>query len=259
MKIVILGGTGLVATELIAQSLAMPEITSVVALARKPIQLGADAMNRAKFKSVVIRDYEEFTEPIKADISELDIFEANTTVAVTPGRLSKFDFAEVKRICQDCAVAGLKAVSEANIASGKPVAFIYMSAEGTPEDLTKKPFFLGDYLIMRRAGNDVDINTQNLTQGRTEKLVEEFGKEHGQVDVHIVRPGMVWSSITRGCVLANLFRAINLLTRAIPNISRMELAAAILDQAVRGFEKEHLSNADLVRIGGTALARNAEH
>ncbi|KAK8062663.1 NAD(P)-binding protein [Apiospora hydei] len=243
MKIAIVGGTGLVATELIAQCLAMPEITSVVALARKPIQLEADTINRAKFKSVVIRDYEEFTESVKADISGLDV--CIWTVAVTPGRLGRFDFAEVKRVCQDCTVAGLKAVSEVSSVSAKPATFIYMSAEGTPEDLTKKPFFLGDYLIMR---------------GRTDKLVQEFGKESGHVDVHIVRPGMVWSLITFWrSVLANFFRVLNLLTRAIPNISRTELAAAILDQAVSGFEKEHLSNADLVRIGGAALGKKANH
>lgn len=46
-------------------------------------------------------------------------------------------------------MAGLKAVSEANAASPKPTIFVYMSAEGTPQDLSKKPFMLGDYQIMR--------------------------------------------------------------------------------------------------------------
>jgi hypothetical protein len=70
-------------------------------------------------------------------------------VAITPFRLGKFDFAEVKRVCQDCTVAGLKAVSEANSTSPKPTTFVYMSAEGTPQDLSDKPFVLGDYQIMR--------------------------------------------------------------------------------------------------------------
>lgn len=72
MKIVIVGGTGLVATELIRQSLGMSEITSVVALARKPIQLEADAVNKSKFKSVVIRDYEEYPDTLKPDLSGTD-------------------------------------------------------------------------------------------------------------------------------------------------------------------------------------------
>jgi len=89
--------------------------------------------------------------------------------------------------------------------------------------------------------------------------VQEFGAEHKEVDVHIVRPGMVWSSITFWRrAQANVFRAMNVFTRAIPNISRTELSAAILDQVVHGFEKEDLSNADLVRIGGAALEKKAK-
>ncbi|KAK7953045.1 hypothetical protein PG988_013739 [Apiospora saccharicola] len=242
MKIVIIGGTGLVATELISQSMAMPEITSVVAVARKPVELEADALDLAKFKSVVISDYEKFDDPAKAELSGADV--CIWTVAITPGRLRQFDFAEVKRVCQDCTVAGLKAVSEVNKGSAKPTTFIYMSADGVPEDLTKKPPFLGDYMIMR---------------GETERLVKVFGQDHDQVDVHIVRPGMVWSSITFWrSVVANLFWATNLLTSAIPNIGLKVLAAAILDQAVRGFEKDDLSNADLVRLGEAALAKGAK-
>lgn len=94
-------------------------------------------------------------------------------------------------------------------------------------------------------------------QGETEKMVREFGVGHRELDVRIVRPGMVWSSISFWrSVHANVFRATNLITRAIPNISRTELSAAILDQVTRGFEKEILSNADLVRIGGAALKGN---
>lgn len=57
------------------------------------------------------------------------------------------DFAEVKRICQTCALAGFKAVYEAGPA--KPLRFVYVSAEGTSRDLTKKPKFMGDYQLMR--------------------------------------------------------------------------------------------------------------
>jgi len=65
------------------------------------------------------------------------------------------DFAEVKRVCQDCTVAGLNAMKEVAAASDKPVRFLYMSAEGTPDDLTKKPLIFGDYSIMR-------VSTQQL-------------------------------------------------------------------------------------------------
>lgn len=73
MKIVIIGGTGLVATELIKQGLTMPEITSIVAVARRPVALDADAPNTSKFKSVTLRDYEEFTDSVKTELSGADV------------------------------------------------------------------------------------------------------------------------------------------------------------------------------------------
>jgi hypothetical protein len=66
---------------------------------------------------------------------------------VTPFKSRGVDFAEVKRICQDCTLAGLKAMYEAGPA--KPFRFLYLSGEGTPRDLTKKPPFMAQYQLMR--------------------------------------------------------------------------------------------------------------
>jgi uncharacterized protein YbjT (DUF2867 family) len=73
MRIAIIGGTGLVATELIRQSLTIPEITSIIAVARKPVQLDQNAPNTSKFKNVIIRDYEEFTGSVKAELTGVDV------------------------------------------------------------------------------------------------------------------------------------------------------------------------------------------
>lgn len=69
------------------------------------------------------------------------------TVAVTPIKSKGLDFAEVKRICQDCTLAGLKAMYEAG--PSKPFRFAYLSAEGVSRDLTRKPLFMGEYRLMR--------------------------------------------------------------------------------------------------------------
>lgn len=66
---------------------------------------------------------------------------------MTPFRTGRFDFAEVKRVCQDCTIAGFKAMYESGLA--RPFRFLYFSAEGTPRDPTNKPVFMGDYQIMR--------------------------------------------------------------------------------------------------------------
>jgi len=116
MKLIIVGGTGMVATELIRQSLAMPEITSVVTVARKDVKLHENAVQKANFKSLLIKDYEEYPDTLKAESAGAAaciwqvpssiifcFYVANIihrTVAIMPFRLSKFEFAEVKCVCQ---------------------------------------------------------------------------------------------------------------------------------------------------------------
>lgn len=72
MKLVVVGGTGLVATELIRQSLKAPEINSLVALARRPVQLDADASNASKFQSVVVRGYVHYEDSVKGVLAGAD-------------------------------------------------------------------------------------------------------------------------------------------------------------------------------------------
>ncbi|KAL9063318.1 MAG: hypothetical protein Q9161_009527 [Pseudevernia consocians] len=234
MKLIVAGATGLVGTEIIRQSLQTREITSVIALARKPVQLdeGADS---SKLKIVVVGDYGEYPDHVKAEFARADA--CIWTVAVTPFRISNFDFAEVKRVCQDCTIKGFKAIYEAGPA--RPFRFIYFSADGTPRDLTKKPRMMGEYQLMR---------------GETEHRVLAFPAEHNGVEVCIAQPGIVTNSTTWSrAALASLFRVINIFTSVFPNVSRKQLAAAVLDRALRGFEKDTLTNTDLLRLGNAAL------
>lgn len=85
-------------------------------------------------------------------------------------------------------------------------------------------------------------------------MVLAFGAEHEGIEVCVAQPGMITSSVTFWrTVQALLFGFTNMFTRAIPNVSRTELAAAILGQVVRGFEKEPLTNANLVQLGRAVL------
>lgn len=72
MKLVVVGGTGLVATELIRQSLKAPEITSVVALSRRLVQLDSDASNASKLQSVVVQDYAHYEDWVKSLLAGAD-------------------------------------------------------------------------------------------------------------------------------------------------------------------------------------------
>ena len=85
-------------------------------------------------------------------------------------------------------------------------------------------------------------------------MVLKFPTEKEGVEVCIAQPGVIANSTTWSrALVANLFRVVNLIGRPFPNIHRSELAAAVLNQAVNGFEKEILLNADLVRLGQKTL------
>ena len=71
MKLIVAGATGLVGSEIIRQCLQINEITQVIALARKPVHVeGKDPTS--KLKSVVIRDYGEYSADVKAEFAGAD-------------------------------------------------------------------------------------------------------------------------------------------------------------------------------------------
>ena len=74
MKLIITGATGLVATEVLRQSLRMREITHVVAVARKPVSAPSDVgpADAAKLQSVVVEDYERYPDEARAQFAGAD-------------------------------------------------------------------------------------------------------------------------------------------------------------------------------------------
>ncbi|PWY64731.1 hypothetical protein BO94DRAFT_629345 [Aspergillus sclerotioniger CBS 115572] len=239
MKLIVTGATGLLGTEVIRQSLQNNKITQVIALARKPVQVD---INSSKLKSVVIRDYGEYPDDVKADLSGADA--CIWTVAVTPFRQTQFDFAEIRRVCRDCTAEGFNAIYEAG--SARPLRFLYVSATGTPRDPAQRPMVWGDYQVMR---------------GETELMVLDFPSKYKDVEVCIAKPGAITNSNSWfRVVIGSMFSVLNLFTRAIPNVHLTEVAAALLNQAVQGFEQETLDNSDLVRIGQAELqSQKASH
>lgn len=85
-------------------------------------------------------------------------------------------------------------------------------------------------------------------------MVRKLPEEYKDIEICVARPGLVMSSATwTRAAMASVFSAVNFFTRAIPNVGVDALSAAVLDQVIAGFEKETLSNADLVRLGQAAL------
>jgi len=236
MKLIVAGATGFVATEVICQSLRRPEITSVVALARKPVPVpsnldgGADA---SKLASVVVKDYDDYPDHVAQEFAGAAA--CIWTVAITPSRSKQYAFDEVKRVCQTSTVAGLKAMYEAGPA--KPFRFMYMSGYAAERDQTKTPRFLPEYCLMR---------------GQTENLVIDFAERHkGEVEACVAKPGLITGhSIVRSVMATGLQ-----LMASVPKVGVEQVAAAMLDQVTHGFEKEPLQSEDLAALGEESLKR----
>jgi len=79
----------------------------------------------------------------------------------------------------------------------------------------------------------------------------EFAAEHkGEIEATVAKAGFITGKEGIAMsVLGSALRATNLL----PSISVQEVAAAMIDQVVNGFEKDPLLNEDLRRIGAKAL------
>ena len=79
-----------------------------------------------------------------------------------------------------------------------------------------------------------------------------FAEEHkGEVEASVAKPGMITSPDKP--LTSILVSAANLI-REMPSIKRTEIATAMLEQVIHGFESDTLSNDDLIRLGkpGTA-------
>jgi N-acetyl-gamma-glutamylphosphate reductase len=73
MKLIVAGSTGFVATELIRQALSHPDVTSILAFARRETPVPPEAgPNASKLKSVVCPDFENYPESVKQELAGAD-------------------------------------------------------------------------------------------------------------------------------------------------------------------------------------------
>jgi len=239
MKLIIAGASGFVATEVIRRSLSLPQITSVIALARRPVSAPdnlAPGADPSKLHSAVVKDYDEYPDDVKKQLADADA--CIWTVAITPSKSRAIEFEKVRRVCQDYTLIGLKTIVEERKSSTTPFRFLYMSGVAAERDPTKTPTFMAQYSLMR---------------GETENKVLAFSIEH-EVQASVAKPGLI---TTPGKILHGAFASAMNFAGIVPNISVNEVAAAMLDQILNGFEKDPLMNDDLARIGKAVLGVTA--
>jgi hypothetical protein len=78
-------------------------------------------------------------------------YDESRALALTPMRSKQHPWNDVVRITRDYCVAGMDVIAEARHAAGNttPFRFMYVSGRGISHEMTKKPWVLGDYALMR--------------------------------------------------------------------------------------------------------------
>ncbi len=70
MKLIVSGATGVVASEVLRQAVLLPEITAIIALARKPLHLSGPGAE--KVTNVTIENYDHYPDEIKKELAGAD-------------------------------------------------------------------------------------------------------------------------------------------------------------------------------------------
>ncbi|KAL2798612.1 hypothetical protein BJX66DRAFT_333976 [Aspergillus keveii] len=145
MKIILTGTTGFVGTEVLAQALANPHITSLIVLSRKPLPESITANQKVTVK--VLDDFLTYPDSL------LDELEGAEGCIWTLGLATSPSLALYRKINHEYTLAALDAFSRIRPAPGKlapkPFHFVYCSGAAAVRDpkRTKTVWFMGD---MRR-------------------------------------------------------------------------------------------------------------
>ncbi|KAJ0146661.1 Uncharacterized protein HZ326_10666 [Fusarium oxysporum f. sp. albedinis] len=226
MKLLVTGASGYVSTEIIRQSLQLPQVTSVVAVARKPVSVPSGA-DPARLKSIIVKDYGDYPASVRDEFK--DAAACIWTVGITPMAYKSLDSEQARKICLDDTLAGLETMVKSSVK--KPFRFVYMSGADAERDQTKTPPLLPEYFLMR---------------GEDENLVFGFEEKHPDlVEAGVARPGLIINDST------DVKEVMARLGKEVTTIKLESVAAALLQQALHGIEKKTLWSDDLKRLAGS--------
>ncbi|ROV96504.1 hypothetical protein VMCG_07781 [Cytospora schulzeri] len=232
MKLIIGGSSGFVGTELVRQALTNSAITSIIGVSRRetPIPPGSTD-DSGKLKSVVCDNFESYSGSLKKELEDADA--CIWTIAVTPQNLKSLTWEETCKISRDYAITAIHTLASTPRKQASPLRFVYISGHFAPRKKTEDMKILDEHGMM----------AYGLLRGEAESLVLEFAEQsNGKVEAQVAKSGII---ATPDRVLPNI--------PGLPKIELTDIAAALLDQVVNGFEKDTLYSDDMTRIGQKVL------
>ncbi|XXG95719.1 hypothetical protein Hte_001989 [Hypoxylon texense] len=231
MKLVIGGSSGFVGTELVRQALDNPAITSIIGVSRRPTSVPAGCVDEAgKLRSIVCDDFLSYPDSVKKELQGADA--CIWTIAVTPSKMKTTPWGQVVKVCRDYALTALKTMASVPRKQNGPARFVYISGHFAPRDGAPIPKQLTEFGLVQVAS----------MRGQLESQILEYSDEsNGAVVSCIAKPGMIEGP--------------GMEVRVVPGLPKIELhtiATCLLDQVVNGFEKDTLSNDDMIRMAQSA-------
>ncbi|KAH8703739.1 hypothetical protein BGW36DRAFT_369904 [Talaromyces proteolyticus] len=226
MKIILTGSTGYVGKEVLKQCLLHPQLSSIIALSRRELDV-----TNPKLRVIIHSDFSHYSPEILAEVSSADacIYCLGTNVPVRPAELNR-------KINFEFALGTANTFSAAFIANKgqeqRTFKFVYLSGALTEKDENKKLWFLNENRKMR---------------GELENALIKLGRDtkKGGFEVYLVRPGFVQpeGASVRNWVAGKLANSIMV----------HHLAASILRVARDGYREPLIENDKLNSWGKIAV------
>lgn len=221
MKVILGGGTGTIGGAVLRRLVELPSITSIVALSRREIDV-----KDPKIQTVIVKDFSKYDDDVVAQLAGADacIWALGSP---TSGK-------DVHDGYTWALIDALSTKVVPNLPAGKQFRFVYTSGSAVETDATKTLWFIGGVRKMR---GDIQNRVVAFKQ-------PEGAAAGGEWKSFVVRPGFVtagkpfWGGLVP--------------THYIP---KEVLAAAMVQFAQNGAEKQVFENVECQKIGAEALEK----
>lgn len=185
-------------------------------------------------------------------------------------KLKTLPWEDTVKISKDYAITAIQTATSLPRKQGQPLRFVYMSGHFAPRERTEQPKVLGDHGLMEYGYLRVSFPPlAGPSKYRESAPASGLMRRHRWLTAALTAPNpgrgrVPHPSVRRrvqgsGPVVRHQVRLHQRPGKVMPNVPGLplvelrDIAAAMLDQVAIGFEKDTLSNDDLVRIGKKAL------